>query len=472
MKNHAALLGLFCMACTSPDKLIGDSNVFADPSDIPEPEPSDPPTEASVSLSQIQSGAVPEGTLVTVTDIVATTGSSDEGFFAGTTEGGANSGIWIQADAENKGAFEVLMGQTVTVTGIVAELVDNSPEQNGEDNTLTAIVVQTAGGVVITNEATDSMPPAFELDMEILMDPISAEQYEGTYIRLSNPSMDQVGENMIVNGALPFDETFVSFADQYYEILSSPIEFVKGIVGYKDGQYVLYPCTESDLGFAETIPATTEINGTNFYISEVLAYNFALEVCNNGFHWYLELNYIHSSVLDVGTVYLEQSTPDGTFHAKLSSSEQVDPNDILLISDGDMTNCLSACDGGAFKVLTMETVSGAGAPIPDVISPGNEIALFYAPTEADYISGNRILIDSIEISYNALNTSTELAPMFDGVGTDGMSVSSGEWCESQKLLYLTDGTTISDGVGLPVYGSPGTITNHCLIGPDTATQTQ
>ena len=383
----AYLFGLHC-----PDRLSA-TPMFLRSSDIPQPEPSrtiDDPTEhlcrsARFSLERFLKAPL------TVTDIVATTGSSDEGFFAGTPEGGANSGIWIQADTDNKGAFEVLMGQTITVTGTVAELVDNSPEQNGEDNTLTAIVVQTAGGVVITNEATDSMPPATELSMETLMDPSSAEQYEGTYIRLSNPSMDQVGDNMVVNGTLPFDETFVSFVDQHYEILSSPIEFVKGIVGYKDGQYVLYPCSENDLGFAETIPATTEFNGTNFYISEVLAYNDAFEVCNNEFHWYLELNYIHSSVLDVGTVYLEQSTPNGTFHAKMSSSEQVDPNDILLISDGDMTNCLAACDGGAFTVLTMETVSGAGAQIPsDVILPGDEIALFYAPSEADYISGNRI----------------------------------------------------------------------------------
>ena len=471
MKNHAALLGLFCMACTSPDKLIGDSNVFADPSDIPQPGPSDDDsTEIPVSLSQIQSGAVPEGTLVTVTDIVATTGSSDEGFFAGTSEGGANSGIWIQADAENKGAFEVLMGQTVTVTGTVAELVDNSPEQNGEDNTLTAIVVQTAGGVVITNEATDNMPPAFELDMETLMDPSSAEQYEGTYIRLSNPSMDQVGENMVVNGALPFDETFVSFADQYYEILSSPIEFVKGIVGYKDGQYVLYPCTESDLGLAETQPST-ELNGTNLYFSEILAYQEPIGQCDDTFTWYLELNYTLSSGLDVDTIYLQTTSAVGNQHAKLSSTDPINPNQITLISDGRPDVCVSIDNLTGVSMLQMAPVSDLGSTIPTIDSSTTVVKLYYAATETDYVNENRVLIDRIDLLSFSLNQTMELDPTLNGENTDTV-VSNGQWCEGSSALFDTYGSPIEDGVGISIYGSPGSLEFHCTGGLDTATQTQ
>ena len=469
MKNHAALLGLFCMACTSPDKLIGDSNVFADPSDIPQPEPSDPPTEASVSLSQIQSGAVSEGTLVTVEDIVATTGSSDEGFFAGTPEGGVNSGIWIQADSENKGAFDVQMGQTVTVTGIVTELVDNSPEQTGGDNTLTALVVQTAGGVVVTDEATDSMPPATELSMETLVDPSSAEQYEGTYIKLSNPSMEQVGQDMILNGSLPFVETFVSFAEQHYEILNSSIEFVKGIVGYEDGQYVLYPCSESDVSLVQ--PSSIELNGTNLYMTEVLAYEDPIGQCDDTFTWYLEVNYIHTSDLDVDTIYLQVTDPNGNHHAKLSTEDSINPNQVMLISNGRPDNCLSIDGYADLSMLQMAPVSGLGGAIPTIDNSSIVIKLYYAATETDYVNDTRILIDRIDLQSFQLNQTMELDPTLNGESTDTV-VSNGDWCESSRALYDFYGTPIEDGVGIPINGSPGSLNFHCTGGLDTATETQ
>ena len=483
MRNVAALAALGMWACTSPDKLIGDSNVFAAPEDlseIPETDTDDtddsgdePVVALSSSVDDILSGEVDEGTLVEITGLVAMTPSSDDGFFAGTSEGGANSGIFVQADSDNKGAFDVQMGQIVTIMGVYQELEDSSPEQSGADSSFAAIVVQTVNGVEVTDESTYSMPPATDVTMETLLDPSSAEQYEGSYIKLTAPTMTEVGEQMILNGSLPFDEAFVSFSDQYESLLNDLLESVKGIVGYKNGQYVLYPCSESDVNYASQ-SAETDLDGSKLYVSEVLAYNDELTVCN-GFNWYLELNYtdVNTTALDIDTIYMQQVSAQGTtHHAKLSSTASLSPESIMLISDGDMDGCLAACNGGAYSVLSMGSVSGMSNGLPDIISAGDEITLFYAPTEEDYANGNHVLIDHIEIPVSALNNSIELSPDFDGIGTDGMSLTSGEWCESGNQLYLADYTPIYDGVGALVNGSPGNVDTHCTSQPDTGSSSQ
>ena len=470
MRNFIVVACLIEAACTSPDKLIGDSNVFADPNDIPDgiPIPDTATEQMAVTLDAIQSGEIEEGTVVTVTDVVATTPSSDEGFFVGTPEGGANSGMWVQSDTNNKGAFDVLMGQVVTVTGTYRELVDDSSEQSGADNSLTALVVEAAGGVVITNEATDSMPPATTVTTELLSDPSQAEQYEGSYINLSSPTMIQEGDEMYLNGSLLFDETFVSFSYQYETLLSEALESVKGIVGYKNGQYVLHPCSESDVTFAQSNTAS-DLDGSKLFVSEVLAYNDELSECND-FNWYLEINYnaLNVAALDVNTIYLKQVTSEDSFHAKLVSEAEITPESIMLISDGDVKDCLAACNDGAFSVLEMESVSGMSNGVPDIISAGDEISLYYASSEDNFADGNATLIDRIEIPESAMNTSVELAPDLNGIGTDGMSQVSGEWCESMSPLYLVDYSPVNDASGLPVNGSPGSVSTHCSYGLDTA----
>ena len=98
--------------------------------------------------------------------------------------------------------------------------------------------------------------------------------------------------------------------------------------------------------------------------------------------------------------------------------------------------------------------------------------MLFTPTEEDYANGNHVLIDRIEIPLSALNNSTELSPDFNCIGTDGMSLASGEWCESGNQLYLADYTPISDGVGILVNGSPGNVDTHCTSQPDTGSSSQ
>ena len=99
------------------------------------------------------------------------------------------------------------------------------------------------------------------------------------------------------------------------------------------------------------------------------AYNDELTVCND-FNWYLELNYtdVNTVALDVDTIYMQQVTSEGTYNAKLSSNASLSPESIMLISNGDMDGCLAACNGVAYSVLSMDSVSGMSNGVPDIIS--------------------------------------------------------------------------------------------------------
>ena len=102
------------IGCTSPDKLIGDSNVFLDDTEVDTDtdtadtassgptETGEPHTDSS-SVNGILSGGADVGDDVELTGLVVTSPSNDDGFYAGDPEGGSNSGIWIQAGSNNKG---------------------------------------------------------------------------------------------------------------------------------------------------------------------------------------------------------------------------------------------------------------------------------------------------------------------------------------------------------------------------------
>ena len=126
---------LLLVGCTSPDKLIGDSNVFLDDTDIePEIDTADTgdsnPVETGEplvdpsSVNGVLSGGANVGEEVELTGLVVTSPSNDEGFYASDSEGGSNSGIWIQAGFSNKGIFDVEVGQQIDIVGTYAEPAD------------------------------------------------------------------------------------------------------------------------------------------------------------------------------------------------------------------------------------------------------------------------------------------------------------------------------------------------------------
>ena len=63
-------------------------------------------------------------------------------------------------DSDNKGAFDVQMGQIVTILGVYRELEDSSPEQLAQ-TVVAAIVIQTVNGVEVTDESQTAchLPP-------------------------------------------------------------------------------------------------------------------------------------------------------------------------------------------------------------------------------------------------------------------------------------------------------------------------
>lgn len=474
--NTQHIFSLVCFSilfsCRSPDKLLGDSNVFLERGDT---GILDIPTDIlPVSTSQLQSGSVAEGTLVLVEGVGVTTPSVETGVYVADSAGGTNSGIWLQADFENKSSFQVEIGDVIDVQGTYVEIADPSADHTGSDSTLSAIRVSSPSQVTVLNTVAFSITPV-PFDPTLMSSPAYTESYEGSLVEISAPtiSFDIVDDGLVVDTLLPIDDSFVSLLDT--DILNLPVESIQGVMGYKNGNYVLHPRTIEDVNFGEVV--TTELNEDKLYFSEVLLYEDELNFCG-GFQWYLELNYdaINVGDLDLNSLYLKHVSGSDPSYAKITPGSDIAPLEILgpgtqfLISDGDLYNCLMKPNFSDFAISTrMDSVSGMSGGIPDEILPGDEIHLYYASSEADFENGVHVLIDSIEVSTENVNATLSLHPTYDGTDNDMVSISNIAWCLNGIQLYSDTYTPLYDVSGAMVMGSPGVNSDECDSVLDTGT---
>src|SRR5688572_11394045 len=106
-----------------------------------EPTTTGPDTDTSgieTTIYDIQMGNVPEGTFVTITDVVVTSQvqTNDGGFTVQDPESGPYSGIYIFVFEDVVGGLSVSPGDVVTITGEYSEFFDFSQISLGDASDL------------------------------------------------------------------------------------------------------------------------------------------------------------------------------------------------------------------------------------------------------------------------------------------------------------------------------------------------
>ena len=464
-------ISLLMLSCTSPDKLIGDSNVFADPDEpiiIPDtadtgginPDPDTASEADNTSVNGVLSGGAEVGEEVNLEGLVVTSPSTDNGFYAADPEGGTESGIWIQADFSKKGIFEVEVGQQFDVTGVYAEVLDDAVEHTGEDNSNAMILVSAPDQLVIPENQILMDVEAELVTTEALANPSIAETYEGVLVKIADVVLTGGETTAYINGTVPVGQRFIEFDPT--EIEPVQLAWIYGVIGYEAGQYVIYPRT-----FEDAIPARNslaDMTAEQLFISEVFYTTSPAPNCFPELKWYLELNYNPSNELGLqaDTLYLWRNASAGTVEVSkiVPDAGVINRQDVGIISDVNTSTCL-AYDVGIPSALQHQTeVVAVMSPVSGV-EPEDEFHLIHAETYDDLTTGNHTTIQTIIVGSNqqdgvsrAFNTSS--------VPSSSEDSSLYSWCDSEQYLVNNDGEPLtSTNAPYSYFGTPGTVDTHC-----------
>ena len=443
--------------CKSPDKLIGDSNVFNDTNDIP-----DDPVEEPASVASLLSSSPEDGTVVSLLSLVVISPSSDDGFFASDQTQGPNSGIWIQADFENKGVFDVEIGNIVDIEGLFYELIDDSEAQYGSDSSLSSIVVNNPGLVRVTEQGDDSYVVPLEFDTSLLSNPSEVEKYEGSLVKIENPTLEMSVDHMSIDGVLPIGEDFISMSYDSIPTLSA----IYGVLGYVNGHYTLYPRHEID--FEYSLNESSEIGPNEFFITEVFQTSTSPVNCSSQLIWYIEMKYAPENSLSMllENLYLvtEFQNNGGFEVSKIEgSNEIVNDGDHIILTNSGSENCMVTTEGVAVRSIGLTSIDGFS--FVNTLEGTRYIKIIRSETEDDLDSNDITSLDVVEPqSYTSDGISRELISTSTGLTNDNISDST-VWCDSINDLVNSSNETLNNVLGLPLQGSPGSSGFHC-VGPD------
>ena len=143
----------------------------------------------SATVYDVQTGAVPEGEVVTLTDVIVTSGinARGEGFYVQDPGGGEYSGVYVYTALAGEG-IAPLVGNSVSVTGVVVEYYG-----------FTEISVSSPQSVVTTGEGTVTPTVVSEVS--------DWEAYEGVLLTLE--------QQEVVSDLNDYGECQLSFGAQW-----------------------------------------------------------------------------------------------------------------------------------------------------------------------------------------------------------------------------------------------------------------
>ena len=461
------------IGCTSPDKLIGDSNVFLDDTDVQtEIDTADTassgPTETGVpdtdssSVNGVLSGGADVGDEVELTGLVVTSPSNDDGFYAGDPEGGSSSGIWIQAGFSNKGIFDVEVGQQIDIVGTYAEPTDDASTQEGLDDSESMIVINEPTGLTVNEMAPLIVVEATEITTEEMLNSEIAESYEGTLVKIAGPQLIVSNNTLYLNGTLPVGDKFIPI-DPGGVDESLQLEWAYGIIGYQEGRYWLFPRTEADA--VQAMNNLVDMTADQLFISEVFRASTPPPNCEPSLNWYLELTYLPSNDqnLVAETMYLIRQPASGSWQVSkiVPDSGAITKYDVGIIGDQGSTTCLSRYDNSGSALQYQTEIAGPLIDPITTLEPGDLLKLVHAANYDDLTSGayTSTIIDSLLIGNDfQSDISKELNPSFTGNGADDTDGS--EWCSSTYNLLNGSGEQLINQASF-YFGSPGGYDIHC-----------
>ena len=203
------------------------------------------------TVADLQAGLVSSGDIVTLNNVIATTGltADAQGFFVQDAGGGEWSGLYVYMQGGLEGV-QVEAGLKLTLTGEVKEF----PAEEAE--TETELVITSATNIVVTGSGditVDVVDPASVTDWE---------PWESCIVSLgaseAAAGINSYGEVELDNGLL-MDNLFFDFQASSGDTWENII----GPVGYKWGEWKVFPRTADDLegwvGVPAAEPTVTDI---------------------------------------------------------------------------------------------------------------------------------------------------------------------------------------------------------------------
>ena len=450
---------LFFPSCKSPDKLIGDSNVFADTDVQPSVEPSGEPGTPS-SISDLLSTDIAEGSLVALTDIVVTSPSDDDGFFVGDQSGGPNSGIFVQADFEQKSVFDVSIGETVDVVGTFLEvegaLVADSA---GYDNTLSTLSISNIEDVAVTGE---SQTPVQAVPFEY-SDPSDIETYEGVLVSIESPSVIKIEDTGLVylNNILVLNNRYYEYSEM--ALLEGTVNEITGIIGYENGNYVLYPRSVDDIDYTYAEDPAVEIYFTEFFVGRPED-----TICQPNFDWYIEVHYALDNIgefVDLnGNIYIsnENDTQGYLQYSRINAGHPIFPGDSFLLTNSNSENCLNNPES-TNPVLSVELVNveGSSGDLVTDVDLESTFKLIFSENDASMVNGDYVILNEVIIDIPSFGlNSYELSPLATPEDNNFLNQNNGFWTESTTPLMNQNNVPLVNNFGATLHGSPGTMSFH------------
>jgi hypothetical protein len=451
------------LSCQSPDKLIGDSNVFSNPDTDDTSITLDLAVDYSTVSSILANASV--GDEVFIDGVSVITPSDDQGFFVGDQNGGQNSGIWIQADFEEKSAFDVTVDSVVSVRGVFQENVEEGVEHQGTDSSLSSINVSSVTNVIPDED--DAIASVTPTPITALEDDL--EPYEGTLVTISSPVVTLGTDSQVyLENRLPVVGRFMTIPIE--DIMDSIIIEITGVVGYENGFYALYPRISGDI-VLEEIPSP--VPAYQIYFSELLTTASPLVMgCNSDFEWYLEFHYSATNTENIFTdhLYVVRESANGTEEYSKMSSRELSPNMTAVILNTG-TYCIeNPASNINIDAIELSPVSNLSFPSLSKFGIGDTISLYTAETEEGFFqlvqqglsADSPNFLDQIEVNAIALNIGIELCADYNGESNDTVTPSDDAWSNSNfNINDLTGVPIIEETQYTPFRGTPETITNHC-----------
>ncbi len=208
-------------------------------------------TSGSTTVADLQAGLVSSGDIVTLDNVIATTGltADEQGFFVQDAGGGEWSGLYVYMQGGLEGV-QIEAGLKLSLTGEVKEF----PAEEAE--TETELVITSATNIVVTGSGeitVDEVDPTSVTDWE---------PWESCIVSLGAgeavSGINNYGEVELDSGLL-MDNLFFDFQASSGDTW----ENITGPVGYKWGEWKVFPRTDSDLegwvGVPPAEPTATDI---------------------------------------------------------------------------------------------------------------------------------------------------------------------------------------------------------------------
>ena len=193
----------------------------------------------AVTIFDIQKGMVAPMSVVTLENVVVTSGLTfkGDGFFVQDPMGGEYSGIYVYIK-DNPDMLAPKPGDVVTINGLYTEFFDMSQ-----------ISASQAGDVTVTGNAAE-LTPTVVTPADIATGGAKAENYEGVLVRVENVTVataaDQFGE-WTVDGGLRVDDLFFDMASWPKPMVGDTFASLTGPLSYSFDNFKIVPRAADDL---------------------------------------------------------------------------------------------------------------------------------------------------------------------------------------------------------------------------------